>query len=619
MPVIRRLISAWFGLLVSLLLAVGVVAGPTAARASKRPASSATVPVRDVGPEYCDGCHPPLRYSGGPVLNTLGRQGLTVTPIYWAPRGSANQLPGNYEAVINGYIANVAAASGANTNVFSIDTEYYDIFGGQLSHIRYHITAGPPVVDTRPLPKNGCRPARPTYNACLVDGQLQAELSAVLTARHLPRGLASFYPLFFPPGVETDDGTGSTSGSDFCAYHADAGAGARLIVYGNEPYSELNGCTSGQSPNHNAAADSSIDDLSHELNEATTDPTYEPGTSAWQDQASTYEIGDICSYYYGAPLGSTDPASPQTTEYNQVINGGHYYTQTEFSNYAYHRLGVGLGCQPSESSARGPAPSGGSVTHIYSNLSPNTLPANGRGTSSLFVQVWDNSGADIPGDRISFSTYVLSGQGRCGSVRPHAAETDGAGTVDVTYRASRSNVACVIVATDAMGGRSVSSVIYQGRTRSIAPGASQRFPRLVTAGRRSTFTTSFRNPTRRPIADAQPQFAIFAPGTSSPNVRARQIHLSVSRHGGRGPFVPVVLSGSTDGAGIIGVIGGATGFSFRGRHTLTLTYRIRVSKSVPRRRRNPILQFEVFLDQVNPGSGADNVLADTGTRNAKVR
>jgi hypothetical protein len=586
---------------------------PVAASARERLARANGQVRREHISEYCNGCKPPLRYFGGPLLDTHGPQGVTVTPIYWAPPGAANEFPPNYEAVINGYISNVAAASGVDTNVYSIDTEYYDVFGSQPSYASYRITAGSPVVDTRPLPKNGCKPSS-EFQICITDQQLVAELDAVLTARHLPRGLAHFYPVFFPPSVETDDGTGSRSPSGFCAYHSIAGSRPRQIVYGNEPYLP-DGCGSGQAPNGSLAVDGAIDVLSHEVNESITDPA---DRTAWQD-ASGAEVGDICTTDFATPLGSTDPNSSQTTEYNQVINGGHYYTQTEFSNYAYHRFGVGMGCQPSESAARGPSATG-SGTHIYSNPTRHTLPANGRRTSSIFVQVWDKDGYDIPDDRIFFTSYVLSGRGTCGTVRPRSAYTDGAGTVSVTYHASRSNVACVIVATDAMGGNSVSTVIYQGRKRSIAPRAHGTFPRKVTAGRKATFTTSFVNPMRSPIRDAQPQLWIFAPGVSSPNVRAGQIHLSVSRHGRHGPFVPVALTGSTVGqAGISGVIGGPTGFEIRGRRTRTLTWRIKVSKRVPRHRRRAILQFEAFLDQVNPGSGADTVLADTGGKNVKVR
>jgi len=599
----------------SLLAAAAVLGCPTVALARGGGAAESGPPN-----DYCNGCQPPLQYLGGPVASTLGSSGVTVTPIYWAPPGAQNQFPAGYEAAINGFVANIAAASGADTNVFSIDSEYYDILAGQPSHILYHITAGSPVVDTSPLPADQCQQADGGYDTCVTQAQLVAEVQAVVTARNLPRGLAYFYPVFFPPGVETQGGTGDNSGTNYCAYHDNDGAGATQILYANEPYPPPNDCFMGQSPNDDPAADVAISVLSHELNETITDPEVNgSGKFAWRDPVG-YEIGDECSWEFGAPLGSTDPSAPQTTEYNQVINGGHYYLQLEFSKYAYSELGVGMGCQPSESAARNSSASTSSPTHIYFDMSRNTLPANGRTTSTGFVQVWGKSGADTPGDRISFATYSLSGSGNCGTLTPPSATTDGAGSVSPIYRASRSDVACVIVANDAEGGRSASAVVYQGTTRSSAPRTRATFPQTVTAGRTLTFTTSFTNPMRTLIGDTQVNFGIFVPFYNSPNVTARQVQLSVSWHGHRGPFVPVRLTGSTsNGAGIIGVIGGPTGFNLRADYTRTLTYRIRVSTSVPLRRRRPILEFQTFLDQIDPASGADSVLATTPATNALVR
>ena len=518
--------------------------------------------------------------------------------------------------MIDGYIANVAAASGADSNVYSIDNEYYEIFGGQPSYASYHITAGAPIVDTLPLPRNGCRPVQ-GYDACINDNQLQAELKAVIAARHLPRGLAYFYPVFFPRHVETGDGSGANSISGYCGYHSNAGSPSQEIVYSNEPYEQE--CGSEQSPNHNLAADAAIDTLSHELNEATTDPQITFGRTGWTD-ASGNEMGDICGSAYGPPLGSTDASSPQTTEYNQVINGGYYYTQTEFSNYAYNRFGVGMGCQPSESSARRGSPGTSRVAHLYLNLSPNMRPADGRSRSPVWFEEWDKDGFDVPGDRISFTTYVRFGHGVCGTVTQHAARTGVAGAVTATYRASRSNVACVVVATDAIGGKSVSAVVYQGTARSIAPRVRSAVPKTIAAGRTSTFTMRFTNRMRHPLAHSQVNIDITGPFTGSPNVRASQIRLWVSRHGRRGPFVPVALSGSTvHDPAIVGVIGGELGFSFRPGSTVALTFRLKIGRSVPRRRPKPILQLQAFFDQLDVASGADSVLVQTDPHNVTVR
>lgn len=610
-PLARHVIPALLGVFGS-LLAAGAVGAPVAVASAGSGASSG------VPNDYCTGCKPPLRYLGGPVASTSGSQGLTVTPIYWAPPGGKYGFPKGYESVINRFVANVAAASGSDTNVFSIDSEYYDILGGQPAHIRYQITAGSPVTDSSPLPRDHCRPTDDEYRTCVTDDQLTTELNAVLAARHLPRGLAYFYPVFFPPGVETQGSPGDNSASSYCAYHSNTGTGSDQILYANEPF-PTEGCYTGQSPNGNPAADAVVSPLSHELNETITDPQASYGRGGWQDGAG-YEVGDLCNFDFGAPLGSADPSVPESSEYNQVINGGHYYVQVEFSNLAYGQLGVGMGCQPSEAVARSSAASTNSPTHIYFDMSRNRLPADGRKTSTGIVQVWGKDGSDTPGDRIFFTTYSLSGHGTCGKLTPRAAMTDGAGSVEPVYRASRSNMTCVIVANDAEGGRSASVVIYQGAEQSKAPTVRGTFPDVVTAGRTLTFTTSLTNPKRASIGDAQIDFEIFVPFYNSPNLAARKVRLTVSWHGNRGPFVPVRLTGSTSrDAGIAGVIGGPAGFNLRGHHTRTLTYRMTVSKHVPLRSKRPILEFQTFLDQIDPASGAESVLASTRGTNALVR
>ena len=198
---------------------------------------------------YCDGCAPPLEYSGGPVMDSTGAAGVTITPVYWVP-ADATQFPADYPTIINGYISNVAAASGSSSNVYSVLSEYYQEAGGTTTNIAYHITAGTPVVDTQPFPADGCD-VLAGYDACITDDQLRAELSRITAELGLTTDISNFYPMFFPPGVMTQDLDGSDSVSVYCGYHRSFGAGDKQIVYGNEPYEE-DGCDSGQAPNRTA-------------------------------------------------------------------------------------------------------------------------------------------------------------------------------------------------------------------------------------------------------------------------------------------------------------------------------------------------------------------------------
>jgi hypothetical protein len=58
----------------------------------------------------------------------------------------------------------------------------------------------------------------------------------VISDQHLPTGLAYFYPVFFPPGVETMDQDGTTSASAYCGYHRAFGPNSSPTVYANMPY-----------------------------------------------------------------------------------------------------------------------------------------------------------------------------------------------------------------------------------------------------------------------------------------------------------------------------------------------------------------------------------------------
>ena len=149
-----------------------------------------------------------MLYSGGPVLSTNGAAGLTVTPIWWQPSGSPYSFPSIYQDLLDQYVKDVAAASGGTDNVYSILTEYYEVAGGLKTYLSYKVTAGTPLVDTSAFPADGCKPA-PGYSACITDAQIRNELRAVTASQKLPTTLAYFYPVFLPPGVETEDIDGS--------------------------------------------------------------------------------------------------------------------------------------------------------------------------------------------------------------------------------------------------------------------------------------------------------------------------------------------------------------------------------------------------------------------------
>jgi hypothetical protein len=575
---------------------------------------------------YCDGCTPPLTNTGGSVVNTTGPAGFTVTPIFWEPgdASTANQIPASYQQIITGYVRNVAAASGRTSNVYSIATEYSQTIHGVRTPISYKITAGAPIVDHSPLPRSGCRAnGADGYTSCITDAQLRTELTKVLGAHGVPSDLAHFYPMFFPPHTETQ-GAGAhpeNSDSDYCGYHGAFVNRPGETLYGNEPY-EFSSCNGGQSPNGNLLADGAVGVLSHELSETMTDPNGSGilGGAAWGDSTG-HEIGDECSGFYGRALGSTDPAHPGTTAYNQVINGGKYYTQTEFSNTAYAKLGVGNGCQQNDAAAtKTPTAASTNIGAVINDSYPDTVAANGKAKSKLDISVVDRAGRSVAGDQIEYSVYAITGNGYCGHVSAKTAKTNDGGHAFVTYTASRSNVICAVVANELDGGQGATGMIYQGSYQSQAIKATHAFPRTLKLGITSHFQTDFENPSSVPAADARIQFVVFPGDDATDNINASQMNLAYSTTGAHGTYIPVHLNGSTvvDGA-IQGVVLPLKGVTIRAHQTLRVYYRITLKPTISTKRNGAGVAFESYLDQVNPASGALSTFADTLARQATVR
>ena len=442
----------------------------------------------------------------------------------------------------------MAAASGSTDNVFSIPTEYYQVAGGVKTSITYDIHAGPDLVDTDPFPAETCTPD-PGYNYCITDSQLRTELSHVTATQKWATDLANFYPVFFPPGVETNDNhDGSNSASGFCGYHRAFGQGFDQTVYANMPVRadrlrRRPGSERGPPGRRRRQHAQPRADRGHDR-PAQTRST--PGATRPATRSATCALRPTA-----APLGSTDPSDPSGTEYNQVINGGKYYIQQMFSNLAYAKSGKG--CTLSEALAENPNAAGtgaGATTVVsaFSDATPATLPAGGTSTSSIEVSALDATDYGVSGDHFHFNVGLQFAEGQaaasgsepgglCGKLSSTEATTDANGDATVTYTASTYNVACWVLATEADGGRSAVSVIYQGTAQKDSPSLVASFPTSLHAGGSpTTFTTKEANPSSQPVEAAHVQFVIY-PGTAkSKDVNADQVHLSYSTTGPNGHF-----------------------------------------------------------------------------------
>lgn len=254
-----------------------------------------------------------LQYNGGPVMHSDANYA-----IYWEPSGYSTTS--TFKNIVNGYFGNVAAASGATNDNYSVATQYYDTTG----NIAYNATSGGSIVDTDPYPSLGCVGTASVGGPCINDSQLQTELAKVIAAKGLPTGLGTEYFMYFPSGVTTCTSVASyeCSGTIYCAYHSSMGSGNSTVLYANMPYDGISGCESGEYPNGDTGADSELNVTSHENIETLTDPL---GT-AWYDSSGN-EIGDKCNFTFGSPLGGAPGA-----EYNEQLSTGNYYLQEEWSN-----------------------------------------------------------------------------------------------------------------------------------------------------------------------------------------------------------------------------------------------------------------------------------------------
>jgi hypothetical protein len=261
----------------------------------------------------------PLLYHRGRVLHTNA-----VRTIYWIPAGYGVS-PG-YQALVDGFLANVAADSGRTGNVYASDTQYFDSTFGRIQYSTAFLGG---TVDTNPFPVDATtfRTECYTGGACLTDTELVNEIEAVKAANGWSGGLDMLYVILTPRNVNicVDWAPGvPCSTNTFCAYHSWDGLSSNpAIIYAVEPYFPIGepGCDGGEHPNGNDA-DLTINTLSHEHNEAITDPTF----GGWYD-AQGEENGDKCAFNFGARLGTTGLG-----RYNQVINGSFYFLQREWSN-----------------------------------------------------------------------------------------------------------------------------------------------------------------------------------------------------------------------------------------------------------------------------------------------
>ena len=343
---------------------------------------------------------PGLPYQGGSVLHR-NRTHL----VFWQPARSGLVFEPGYEALIEQFLARVAADSHHPTNVYGLTGQYRDAQGPAA----YASSYGGAVLDSDRLPANQCAEppaAPPGWSVCLTDTQLEAELERVVSAHHLPRGADDIYFIVLPDGFGSCIDSSSQAcalggGSDgYCGYHSETQDG---LLYAVIPYNGVPGHCQSSNPRPNgSAADPTISSLSHEHNETITDPQLD----AWIDSAYN-EDGDLCISDFGPALGGSGSAA-----WDEVIDGGHYWIQEEWSN-------EDNSCQPrDESDTVSFSVSGRAVSGAPLTLTGHAGDPDGR----IVAYSWSFGDRGSARHRASTHTY-----GRAGAYRVILRVTDSAG------------------------------------------------------------------------------------------------------------------------------------------------------------------------------------------------
>ncbi len=252
-------------------------------------------PMTHHGPAVLDNTNSPLphfhvTWHGGPVQTTT-----TSYAIYWDPTG--RYMSPTYATLIDRFLTDVGGSA-----IYAVGTEY----GGSDGFVRNKSTFGGSFVD------NTTR-----YPHHLRDADLQKEIEHAIVTNNWKFDLnATFFIMTARGAISPDSG--------FCAYHSAfpfQGDRKNPVVYAFVPYfGSLNGCNVpfGISPNDDPDADGAILNLSHEQEEAATDPLID----AWYD-AVNGEIGDICIFAFGVPF---------TRHFGNIaINGDEYFLQEIWS------------------------------------------------------------------------------------------------------------------------------------------------------------------------------------------------------------------------------------------------------------------------------------------------
>lgn len=233
-----------------------------------------------------------ISYHGGPLI-------LGTTNVYYI-------WYGNWSGNSANTILPALASSIGGSPYFNINTTYYN---GAGTHVTNSVAYKTSTTDNY------------SQGNVLSDAGVEAVVSSAITSGRLPKDTNAVY------FVLTSADVGESSGfcTQYCGWHTHgtiSGSDIKYSFVGNPDRcpSACEAQTTG--PNGNAGADGMASIISHELEEAVTDPDL----NAWYDGRGA-ENADKCAWTFGA----TQTAS-NGSQYNMVLGGKQYLIQRNWVN-----------------------------------------------------------------------------------------------------------------------------------------------------------------------------------------------------------------------------------------------------------------------------------------------
>jgi hypothetical protein len=226
---------------------------------------------------------PALTYHGGPLIANV-----QIEALYYSPWNTDSTLQ-TQKTTLDSFFTFIAKSTYIDL-LAQYSTGGTTIGRGSFSGDDSNF----PTASTTPINVNGI-----DYGA-IDDTQIQSDLSTEINAGNnklTAPNANTLYFVFTSPGVVVTSATLGNSVQTFSGYHSsytDSKSG-KDVFYAVLPYPDNN-------PNPVSFVLNSMQQLeetaSHELAEAITDPKVSGGPFGWFDDASSGEVGDLCSFTY---------------------------------------------------------------------------------------------------------------------------------------------------------------------------------------------------------------------------------------------------------------------------------------------------------------------------------